>query len=177
MKIPLLEKIRGLQSVLLDIGVASSVLALPKPKTSEVLALPGPSHALFGYEDVIDDPLIVGVSRDLFGSGHFAIAVQEAFKALDKLVAERSCSSESGVKLMRSTFSTSAPRLAWSDRTTQSQQDEHEGYGHIYAGVMLGIRNPLVHDFNWVENADDALELLLVAQHLVKKVRKANIVA
>ena len=44
----------------------------------------------------------------------------------------------------------------------------------LYAGAMLGIRNPTTHEFNWVEDEDVALELLVFAQHLLRKARSAK---
>jgi uncharacterized protein (TIGR02391 family) len=175
MTIKLLEGLRKLQEVLTDLGFGGSFLALPAPRTSGQLALPAPFKASGSYADVIDDQDILDASRDLFGSAHYSIAVQEAFKAVDNFVADRvGEKSMSGMKLMRDVFSKDNPRLFWSNRTTQSEKDQHEGYQHIFAGAMQGIRNPVVHDFNWVDDPTEALELIVLAQHLIKKAKIAQ---
>ena len=57
---------------------------------------------------------------------------------------------------------------------SESEKNEHEGYLRIYAGAMRGIRNPTTHEFDWVDNSEEALELLLVAQHLLRKAKSAR---
>jgi uncharacterized protein (TIGR02391 family) len=171
----LLDGLRKLQEVLTDLGFGGSFLALPAPKTSAQQALPAPFKASGSYADVIDDIDIVSASRDLFGSAHYSIAVQEAFKALDNYVACRVGEKTlSGMKLMREVFSKESPKLFWTSRSTQTEKDQHEGYQHIFAGAMQGIRNPVVHDFNWVEDPTEALELIVLAQHLMKKAKAAS---
>lgn len=171
----LLDGLRKLQEVLTDLGFGGSFLALPAPKTSAQLALPLPFRASRRYADVIEDAHIISASKDLFGSAHYSIAVQEAFKAVDNYVADRvGETSLSGMKLMREVFSKENPKLFWSGRKTQTEKDQHEGYQHIFAGAMQGIRNPVVHDFNWVDDPTEALELIVLAQHLIKKAKAAD---
>jgi hypothetical protein len=57
---------------------------------------------------------------------------------------------------------------------TASEQDEQKGYQRLYSGAMLGIRNPVTHEFNWVDDSDLALELLVFAQHLLRKAKSAQ---
>jgi hypothetical protein len=40
---------------------------------------------------------------------------------------------------------------------------------------MLGIRNPVTHEIKWIDDADVALELLVFAQHLIRKAKAAKI--
>ena len=76
--------------------------------------------------------------------------------------------------MMERVFSPNAPLLYWSERKTTSQQDEQKGYHRLFSGAMLGIRNPVTHEFNWVEEPDIALELLVFAQHLMRKAKAAT---
>jgi uncharacterized protein (TIGR02391 family) len=77
-------------------------------------------------------------------------------------------------QLMDKVFSPNAPMLAWTLRTSQSEQDEQRGYHRLYSGAMLGIRNPVTHEFDWVEDQEVALELLVFAQHLLRKAKSAQ---
>ena len=123
----------------------------------------------------VTEPEIQEVSRDLFASGHYSLAVQEAYKAVEKFVQRKAREHGlSGTKLMQNVFSADSPRLFWTERKNPSEEDEQKGYMMLYAGAMLGIRNPITHEFNWVEDQDVALELLLFAQHLLRKARSAK---
>ncbi len=57
---------------------------------------------------------------------------------------------------------------------TQSQIDEQKGYHRLYSGAMLGIRNPATHEFGWVDEPELALELVVFAQHLLRKAKLAQ---
>src|SRR5262245_36851043 len=137
---PLLERVKRLQEHILEVGLAQAVLALPAPR---MLALPslsedaGPASI---YMRAVTETEIESVSRDLYASGHYSLAVQEAFKAVEKYVQQKSnVLGVSGTQLMQQVFSTTNPQLFWSDRKTTSEQDEQKGYLQLYAGAMLGI--------------------------------------
>ena len=145
-----------------------------------MLALPAPTGgeaaAVNVFASTITEPEIVEVSRDLFASGHYSLAVQEAYKAVDKYVGEKVGHKKlSGSKLMDDVFGPNNPKLIWSERKNTSQQDEQSGYHRLFSGAMLGIRNPVTHEFNWVEEPGLALELLVFAQHLLHKAKIAQL--
>lgn len=171
----MIEQIRRFQEFLIELGVARSVLALPAPRT---LAIEDGTSRDAGhttlFSQAVVEPEIVNVSRDLFASGHYNLAVAEAFKALDKFVEAKAGTEKTGASGMRQAFSPKDPLLYWTERRTTSERDEQEGYDHIYAGAMLGIRNPTTHEFNWVDNDQLALELLIFAQHLLRKAKVAQ---
>ena len=123
-------------------GLGASQLALPAPR---LLLLPDSSSVdakeeiLFGQ--VVTEPEIVSVSRDLFESGFYNQAVEESYKALDKLIQSISENYNlSGAKLVNEIFSTTDPVLCWSDRRSLSELDEHKGYFFLISGAFLGIR-------------------------------------
>ena len=173
----LVDSLRKLQEYIFEVGLARSVLALPAPR---MLALPSPSSDEATSSNVfiltVTEPEIVAVSRDLFASGHYSLAVQEAYKAVDKVVAKIAKKSGiSGTSLMDTVFSPKSPILVWTGRLTTSQQDEQSGYHRLFSGAMLGIRNPVTHEFRWVDDPNIALELLVFAQHLVRKAKAARL--
>jgi uncharacterized protein (TIGR02391 family) len=175
---PLLDRVQQFQEFLLETGLARAVLALPAPR---MLSLPSPTaegaEPASIFARLVVEPEIVAISRDLFASGHFSLAVQEAYKAVDKFVETKSGKPLSGTKLMELVFNPDSPVLAWTDRNTTSQKDEQRGYQRIYAGAMLGIRNPVTHEFDWVKDSTVALELLVLAQHLMRKAKEAELIA
>jgi uncharacterized protein (TIGR02391 family) len=164
----LVDSLRGFQEYILELGLARSVLALPAPR---MLALPtstedGAGNNVFAI--TITETEIEAVSRDLFASGHYSLAVQEAYKAVDKFIGDKTGEQIlSGTQLMDKVFSPNAPVLHWSTRQSQSEQDEQRGYHRLFSGAMLGIRNPVTHEFDWVDDQEIALELLVFAQHLL----------
>lgn len=175
MKLPLLERIKQFQEHVLEIGLAQAVLALPAPR---MLAIPNFTEGagVVGiYTKAVTEKEIESVSRDLFASGHYSLAVQESFKAVEKYVQQKSAVlGLSGTRLMQQAFSTTNPRLFWTERQTTSEQDEQQGYLQLYAGAMLGIRNPVTHEFDWIDDPLLSLELILFAQHLLRKAKMAR---
>jgi uncharacterized protein (TIGR02391 family) len=169
---PVIDRIRRFQEHILEVGLAQAILALPAPR---MLALPAPSEGagIVGiFSKTVTEPEIESVSRDLFASGHYSLAVQEAYKAVEKFVQHKSqIIGVSGTQLMQQVFSTTSPTLFWTDRKTISEQDEQKGYLQLYAGAMLGIRNPVTHEFGWVDDPLLSLELILFAQHLLRKAK------
>lgn len=172
-----LEGVRKFREFLLEIGAGQSTLHLPSPR---MLSLPQAEddvdpQRLFSV--VIVEEEIVDVSRDLFASGHFSLAIQEAFKALEKYLQEKSGISMVGTTLMEQIFSPKNPSLVWSDRQSQSEKDEHSGYHRLFSGAMLGIRNPCTHEFKWVDDSSTALDILSFVQHLLRKAKlsKSNL--
>lgn len=179
MTLRLLDGIRRFQEHLLEVGVARSVLALPAPR---MLALPSPtaegSEPASVFARIVTEKEIHSVSSDLFASGHYNLAVAEAYKAVDKFVGNRVPSvAQYGASLMDQIFSPSSPLLVWSELATISQKDEQKGYHRLFSGAMLGIRNPTTHEFDWVEEPELALELIIFAQHLLRKAKAAQSVA
>src|ERR1700722_9449957 len=173
MIIPVIDRLRRFQEYVLELGLSQAVLALPAPR---MLALTGPSNdgssAVFAR--TVTEPEILETTRDLFASGHYSRAVQEAYKAVEKFVQLKAKKNRlSGTALKQNVFSAESPLLFWSERKRISEEDEQKGYMMLFAGAMLGIRNPVTHEFNWVEDRDIALELILFAQHLLRKAKLA----
>ncbi|APX11020.1 TIGR02391 family protein [Tateyamaria omphalii] len=168
------ERVRRFQEFLVESGFSRNVLALPAPKTLLIEDFSAKDEAgTVVFARTVVEPEIVEVSRDLFASGHYNLAVHNAFKAVDNFVRTKSGSGQSGTSGMRVAFNNKEPKLVWSDRTNDAERDEQEGYSHIFAGAMLGIRNPVTHEFGWVSDEQTALELLVVAQHLLRKAKVA----
>ncbi|KND47712.1 MAG: putative protein Ymh [Parcubacteria bacterium C7867-006] len=85
-------------------------------------------------------------SKDLFVSEFYSQSIFEACKLLNKRVQELSKSTKDGKSLMLDVFSVNNPILKISDNQSQSDKDEQEGFMHLFAGVMHGIRNPKGHE-------------------------------
>lgn len=75
---------------------------------------------------------------------------------------------------MTTAFSAAKPLLRLNAGATASERDEQLGYMNILAGSMTGIRNPRAHEHDWEDTERRALQLLMLADHLVDRVRRAT---
>ena len=122
------------------------------------------------FEELVTYSQLRQVSGSLFRDRHYARAVEEAFKFLNNAVKEKSeIVNQDGAGLMRSAFSANSPVLYLNAFQSQSERDEQIGYMDLFAGSMTGIRNPRAHDHQLTDAPDIALELLVLANHLMRK--------
>ena len=122
------------------------------------------------FDELVTNDQIRQVSATLYRDKHYARAVEEAFKCLNNAAKVKSGhTSADGAGLMKTVFSANSPVLKLNSFQTQSDKDEQQGYMDIFAGSMTGIRNPRAHEHSLVDDPDVALELLVLANHLMRK--------
>ena len=122
------------------------------------------------FELLVTDSQLRQTSGPLFQDSYYARAVEEAFKYLNNAVKQRSgIIQQDGAGLMRTAFSAHSPVLLLNAFQSQSDKDEQQGYMEIFAGSMTGIRNPRAHEPGLVDEREVALELLVLANHLMRK--------
>lgn len=116
---------------------------------------------------------IINVSKEKFEHGHYADSVESAYKEINARIKDfykRKKGEElDGVSLMRNVFFTKCsdtPLIVLDDLTTVSGRDIQEGYGHIFAGSMQGIRNPSAHA-NLDMSYEKSVHLLFLASLLM----------
>lgn len=118
-------------------------------------------------------PEIRYVSKTRFDDGHFADAVESAFKEVNsrvkELVKDRTGVELDGAALMRKAFSRDAPIVKIGDLTTESGKNVQQGYMEMFAGAMIGIRNPKAHS-NQTISQMDAIRKLNFASMLMYKI-------
>jgi uncharacterized protein (TIGR02391 family) len=114
---------------------------------------------------------IYRVAKSRFDTGHFADAVEAAFKEINEIVKKeyktREGKEEDGTSLMRKAFAHQNPIFKLNDLSTDSLKNIQQGYMDIFAGVMMGIRNPKAHA-NLEINELDSWEKIVLASHLMK---------
>ncbi len=128
----------------------------------------------FSFENLISDTGLRNAIYSLFWHGHFAQAIEEALKFLDKLVADSAGVNESGARLMNQVFSANKPLLKFNPLSTQSEKDEQQGLMMAAAGLMIGLRNPRAHDSNRKDDLNDAIAILAFVNYLVLRIRQAQ---
>lgn len=153
-----------------------AILAEARSIQEEINSFPGVSRPKAGYilpelEQVVTDKKLFETVAKLFQDGHHAKAVQQAFVYLNNLVKRQTRNTADGAKLMNAVFSPNNPTLTLNALSNQSEIDEQTGYMQIMAGVMTGIRNPRVHEHDWEDTEERALQLLSLANHLVIRVK------
>lgn len=118
---------------------------------------------------------VIRSSSDLFADGHYEAAVSEAFKSIEVRVRAMTASAQLGVKLMGEAFGGSEPRVSVAKATGQSGKDEQEGFGALFRGSMLGVRNPRAHDLFRPQDPQQALEYLGFASLLHRQLDSATV--
>jgi uncharacterized protein (TIGR02391 family) len=116
------------------------------------------------------------VADALFASGHYGQAIFEAYKLVEKVVKDKTGSDKIGKALMAETFNPKAPRIKLNELKSQTDQDEQEGFMHLFMGGMQGIRNPKGHSLSKETNRLRTIEYLALASLLVKRVEAGQLV-
>lgn len=122
------------------------------------------------FDVLVTNQSLRQASASLFRDGHYARAVEEAFKCLNSTVRQKSkLADRDGADLMRTALSPNGPILKLNAGSSQSEANEQRGYMDIYAGAMIGIRNPRAHDHELTDEPEAALEMIVLANHLMRK--------
>jgi uncharacterized protein (TIGR02391 family) len=125
------------------------------------------------YNNLITQKDIKKASETLYKTGQYRNSVLDAYIKIEEMVKNKlgknrkELKEQTSTKLMRSVFNIADPILVWSDLTEPSEKDEYEGYSHIFAGAMMGIRNPKAHTI-FEQEPMRALRLLCLANLLAE---------
>ena len=114
-------------------------------------------------------------SRQLFADGHYTRSVEQAFKAVNGLVKQRSEYADEGRPLMERAFSGKNPKLAGNELKTRTDTDEQTGTMMLFAGAMAAVRNVRTHDLDRHDDPQVALELLAFANYLMRVAEEAMV--
>ena len=120
-------------------------------------------------------PEVARISINLFKDGHYPQAIFEACKLLNNKVQTLSDSSDDGKSLMLSVFSPKNPKIKLNIMKSASDKNEQEGFMHIFAGVMQGVRNPKGHDIVSLKDPIRALEYLGLISLLFRRLEESPI--
>jgi uncharacterized protein (TIGR02391 family) len=119
------------------------------------------------------NPRIAEKVWSAFMRAEFDVAVFQAIKAVEVTVREAGGygPGDLGVPLMRAAFHEDTGPLT--DMTTE--KSERQARAHLFAGAIGAYKNALSHRDIDIEDADEAIELVLLANHLLRIVdrRKA----
>jgi uncharacterized protein (TIGR02391 family) len=134
------------------------------------------------FDKILTHSLIKQVSREHFVNGKYRSAILDALIQLEEMVKikakipkDKDGNELSGCSLMYRVFNPKRPILKWSRLERQNEIDELAGYSHIFAGVVLGIRNPKAHMI-FEQRPLRALQLLTLASLLADLVEVSEYV-
>ncbi len=118
-------------------------------------------------------PQIISVAKGRFDNGHYADAVEAAFKEINtrvkKIYKDRTSVEKDGAKLMQTAFSVQNPIIKLGDISTETGSNIQQGYMEMFTGAMIGIRNPQAHN-NLLITKDNAIRELHFASMLMYKI-------
>lgn len=119
---------------------------------------------------------IIYVSMTKYFDGHYADAVESAFKEINyrckKMYLEKTGVEEDGSSLMQKLFSNNKPLYEFENTKKISGRDVQIGYMNIFSGSMTAIRNPKAHE-NQSLDKRSAFKRLILASLLMDKIDDA----
>ena len=121
----------------------------------------------------IDQSLPVEVKL-LFDNGHYAQATFEAYKFLDNKVKDISGIDKTGKALMMEAFKEVSPAITLGDLGKESGRNEQEGFKFLFAGSMIGIRNPRGHEYSIKDDQNTCLDHLSLVSLLIRRLKVAG---
>lgn len=121
------------------------------------------------YDLLMFHPRIMKASRSLFRSGHYPEAILNAFKCIEIFAKKKSGLKGRGVDLMHRVFNEKNPSIKLNRMQEDFEIDEQTGFRFIYAGAMMGIRNPKAHAEVPQKDPYRTLEYLALASLLAKR--------
>jgi len=140
----------------------------------------------FLCKDISDDFWILihddikRVSQRKFILGMYAESVRSAWVELEdkvrKLVKEKTGKELSGSTLMREAFSVNDPIIVLADVSTKEGRDIQQGFMEIFAGSMVGVRNPKSHR-NFEISKRRAIHFLFLGSLLMNKLTESDIMS
>lgn len=120
---------------------------------------------------------ITRVSKELFNDGYYTEAVFSAFKEVNfrvkNIVKSKTGEELDGKNLMFKAFNLNDPIIKLSNYSTETEKNIQEGYMHIFAGSIQGIRNPKAHE-NISIDKNRAVHFLFLASLLMYKIDESN---
>ena len=135
----------------------------PKPK-----ATANPTDQIWG----LLHPNVVTLAKPRFEAGHYADAVEAVLKELNhtvKLIHQAATNEElDGAALMRKALTPNKPTIILDDMTTETGRNIQQGHMDLFAGTMIGVRNPKAHG-NIVISAERAIHHFFLASLLFFK--------
>jgi uncharacterized protein (TIGR02391 family) len=156
-------------------SVCNGLTLLHKTKAIRIVA-PQQNDSAIAFWDLIH-PTIIRVAQGRFNAGNYADSVEAALKEVNTIIKSRVKTLTGieldGADLMYKAFSPKNPIIKIDDLNTVSGSNMQQGYMQLFAGSMIGIRNPKAHENVVIEKAR-AIHFLFLASLLMHKLDEAQ---
>lgn len=129
-------------------------------------------------DDLIDEilhPLIYQFAYQKFVDGHLRSAVLDAFITVFDLIRARTGLQLDGSDLAGRAFSLADPRLIVSELDTESGKSDQKGFLLLLQGAYQSIRNPKAHSIHSDLTEVAALQYLVFASLLARRIDEAKL--
>jgi uncharacterized protein (TIGR02391 family) len=140
-----------------------------KPRLEEKPITPSKLYDLLRFH-----PRIVKASKSQFKSGNYSDAIFNAFRCIEILAKKKSGLKGRGADLMHKVFSEKKPIIRLNKMQEDHDIDEQTGFRFIYAGAMMGIRNPKAHAEVQQKDPYRTLEYISLASLLAKRLEEGE---
>lgn len=125
-------------------------------------------------------PSIIRSSKDLYLSGYYANAAQDAFieinnrlKKLYRQLKPEEKDIPDGVEMMNKIFSDKCPIMEVCDRSTDTGFNIHNGTRFMLVGAIAALRNPKAHSNSIKLTREEAMRRLMFASMLMYRIDEA----
>lgn len=147
--------------------MSSSVGEGDHESETEAISESGPLHTKRFHPEL-------GLALGLFRDGHFDDAVRKASQRFINRVQELANRPDlDGAGLIEKTFSSQTPLLAFNDRSTSFERDEHDGYRFLAVGLTRALRNAVTHHDNYGMDDATAWEWLVFISAMHRRLDQA----
>lgn len=118
---------------------------------------------------------ITSHARSLFASGFHRDAIRHEAQDLLTEIADRSGRDDlNGQSLVQSVLADDKPSLAFNERQTAKERNEHASLRYLMLGVTTGVRNIYSHDVRSIVPRDEAALWLLLMSRLRQQIERLD---
>ncbi|WP_276485763.1 TIGR02391 family protein [Paraflavitalea pollutisoli] len=166
----LLENIVGK----IDITTINKILV----KGGYDVPLPEPDDSLASTSVNSMHQQVVANCAKFFKQGHYFTCVNEACKAYNKAVQQKSGSDKDGNELMFAVLGNKG-KLRFNAGNTETEKNELEGFQFMSAGIMKMFRNPTSHEtaLSGKINKQECLEILGIISYMFRQLDKSMFIS
>jgi uncharacterized protein (TIGR02391 family) len=169
------EDLKHLSQILFDLGIdmKQELMEIKLAPNKDKLA--SPNLGLIDFLKKYDLHLLFASEPfDLYQHGHTNEAIRKSTEIIEDTVRKLSGNKETGFPLMSKEFKDDR-YIDLSNIKESNQKDFIQGYQHLMMGMMSAIRNILSHSNENIRSPEEAFELLMFLNWLMRYLKKKDI--